>query len=536
MPIMFTDQQSAAVNYKGDALLIKAGAATGKTSLLVGYAKANPHLPMLYLCYNKPIQVEAQKKFPDNVKCRTGHSIAYAMCGKQLKHKLVQNLRLTDVKNFIKTPSWEVATDSLRIFNNFLSSASPSIGDEHAAFVPHMTDNQRRRKSVLISSANSIWDAAKSPTDKFPATHDVYLKLYCLQPPEMSRWFGAILFDEAQDANPVISDFVYKQKCKHIVVGDDHQQLYRWRNAENSMEAFREACDADVLVLNKSFRFGQSVADVATRLLQFKIDMVGGEPFPLEGNDKINDVVAPTLAPSLLKHRHTRLHRTVSGTLRTALKFIDKRIYWVGSIDNYNLQEVLDVYYLYSGETKEVKRKKLLTEYRSYDQYCEAAKGSLDREMLRIIKMIDEHGSTLIGKIRKLRKNAAQDETYADVVISTAHRSKGLEWETVLIEDDFIDFLADESEMEDAEIADEINLLYVASTRAMKNLQPNPLILSILRLGNKGQTPACITLTDTENSSNVASSARNSTPDITSAVTRLAGARKVTPQKIKLGK
>lgn len=529
MTLQFTKQQLAGVNYKGNAVVIKAGAGTGKTSLLVGYANANSDIRMLYLCYNKAIQLEAEKKFPKNVVCRTGHSIAYAMCGKPLQKKLTGNLRLTDIKRFINTPSWELTQDVSQIFNNFLSSSSPGIDDTHAQFMPYMTERQKNRKDHALKGARSIWKAAKNPNVDFPATHDVYLKMYCMQPGEMDKWFGAILFDEAQDANPVISDFVYKQNCKHIVVGDDHQQLYRWRNANNSMEAFRKARNADVLVINKSFRFGQSVADLATRLLNFKSQKVGCPPFPVEGNEAINDLVATQFKPSLLKQCHTRLHRTVSGTLKTALRFIDKRIYWVGGIDNYNLQEVLDVYFLQSGETSKIQRKKLITEYRDFEEYKNAAEGGSDPEMNRIVRLIDEHGSHLIGQVNKLRKNAVRDEKYADVVISTAHRSKGLEWDTVIVEEDFIDFLDPKYEMEDDEIADELNLLYVASTRAMKNLQPNQLILSIMRLTNGDDLPDCITVMD--NGTEYERPQQNAAPE----VKRISGERNPNPQRITLG-
>ena len=110
----FTNQQAAGVNYQGEAVVIKAGAGTGKTSVLRGYAKANPHLRMLYLCYNKAIQVEASSKFPKNVICRTGHAIAFARAGKSIEHKLTGNLRLTDIKNFINTPNWEIVKEANR--------------------------------------------------------------------------------------------------------------------------------------------------------------------------------------------------------------------------------------------------------------------------------------------------------------------------------------------------------------------------------------------------------------------------------------
>ena len=56
-----------------------------------------------------------------------------------------------------------------------------------------------------------------SRTDSvFPVTHDTYLKLFQLSHPDLSKRWDTILFDEAQDANPVTSVFVLNQPCRVI--------------------------------------------------------------------------------------------------------------------------------------------------------------------------------------------------------------------------------------------------------------------------------------------------------------------------------
>lgn len=77
-------------------------------------------------------------------------------------------------------------------------------------------------------------------------------------------------------------------------------------------------------------------------------------------------------------------------------------------------------------------------------------------------------------KLAKLRELAGTPKP--DVVISTAHKSKGLEWERVRIGDDFRGPKENEKtgevEMPDA---DELRLAYVAVTRAEKELDPGSL-------------------------------------------------------------
>jgi cyanophycinase-like exopeptidase len=73
------------------------------------------------------------------------------------------------------------------------------------------------------------------PRGTCPITHDVYLKLWSLERPKISSDF--LLFDEAQDANPVMLDLVMGQDAQKILVGDRYQQIYSWRGAVNAMQS-----------------------------------------------------------------------------------------------------------------------------------------------------------------------------------------------------------------------------------------------------------------------------------------------------------
>lgn len=498
----FTKQQQKGVDYNGHALAIMAGAGTGKTHLLRGFASAKPTEKMIYICYNKSIQFEAEEKFRNNpnVMCRTLHGMAYSRYGAPLMHKLTSNIRLFVIMEAFKlNRQWDMARHIYQAFNNYLSSGDETLGKKHIEFLPFVTSNQKKYAQKIINYATKMWMFAKDPENPFPATHDVYLKLYCLEPPELHKWFDWILFDEAQDANRVVSTFILKQSCKKVVVGDEHQQLYRWRGAENAIQEFIAKEKADTLVINMSFRFGPKVGQLATSILDYKSKRTKSSPFPIKGNPDIEDEVSTLLPPSLLKsNHHARLHRTVMGTLKTALKFIDKKIYWVGGINKYNLDNLLDVFYLKNDNKTKIKNKKLLVDYKSYNDYKNAANATSDFEMLRTIKLVDEHQSALPAKLAKLKKNSIDDESKSDLTISTVHSSKGLEWEIVIIDDDFRDLLDHKIKFENNDVQDELNLLYVAITRSMKYLQINNLILGIIKLMNNTKVPNYLTLPSTK--------------------------------------
>ena len=93
-----TIEQAAAVACNAPVVVVKAYAGTGKTTMLISYAEERPDERMLYIAFNKAIQLEAAAKFPSNVECRTTHALAYAKFGRdyQAAGKLGQ-LRPSDV-------------------------------------------------------------------------------------------------------------------------------------------------------------------------------------------------------------------------------------------------------------------------------------------------------------------------------------------------------------------------------------------------------------------------------------------------------
>ena len=77
----------------------------------------------------------------------------------------------------------------------------------------------------------------------------------------------------------------------------------------------------------------------------------------------------------------------------------------------------------------------------------------------------------LFAVVRDIKHYPIKD---ADCIITSAHKSKGLEWDFVQIENDFIDLLKimDDHKGCPFEVPrEELNLLYVALTRAKKKME-----------------------------------------------------------------
>ena len=478
-----TPEQAAITRFKGRKLVVKAFAGTGKTTTLVKYSLANPEDRMLYLAYNRAIADEARAKFPPNVECKTSHQLAYAAIGYRYRHKLTGNIRGREILETIGTTKWVVAKDILETLNAFLCSEDEKFEKYHFSRSKdgiQFNEKQVAYRGKILRAAQLIWAKMLDPQDPFPMSHDGYLKAYQLSNPSLSGRYQTILFDEAQDASPVVRSIVLNQSCKAILVGDDAQQIYAWRGAVNALDdpALK---DAQRLYLTNSFRFGPAVAAVANVLLSLK-----GERIPVHGRGN-KDSVARTLPKST---RHAAyLYRTVAGVIQCALDQGARgmKIFWIGGIEAYQLDSIEDLYHFSKENADAVQNKKLLKDFYDYQNYLDAAEETQDPEMKRYINILTQH-KDLPSKLGMLRRNTVKDESEADITVSTTHRCKGLEWENVHIGDDYPDIFEPEV---DPEYRDgEINLLYVAATRAKQHLAVNDQILTAIELVNRQRSKA----------------------------------------------
>ena len=94
----------------------------------------------------------------------------------------------------------------------------------------------------------------------------------------------------------------------------------------------------------------------------------------------------------------------------------------------------------------------------------QAAEGREGKELARWVSIIQSHGCP---RLRAMLQSLP-DERDASVTFGTAHKSKGREWSTVRLADDYLIGGGTDGEpgVQDAEL----RLLYVAATRARQTL------------------------------------------------------------------
>ncbi|MGW0314043.1 3'-5' exonuclease [Streptomyces flavidovirens] len=210
---------------------------TGKTSTLVLLASSTRRRGH-YIAFNKPIALDAAKRFPPTVTCKTAHALAYAAIG----HRYARRLGGPRQAGW-KTGMALGITKSVRIGERDVSHKALS----HAVL---------RTVTRFCHSADPVINSRHVP----------------------------------QDTNPVLEQVFTAQRthAQLVMVGDSAQAIYGWRGTRDVMTGF----DGRALSLSQSFRFGPRLATEANRWLT-----IADAPIRLAGTTTIPTELRPVEHP-----------------------------------------------------------------------------------------------------------------------------------------------------------------------------------------------------------------------------------------------
>jgi ATP-dependent exoDNAse (exonuclease V) beta subunit len=183
--------------------------------------------------------------------------------------------------------------------------------------------------------------------------------------------------------------------------------------------------------------------------------------------------------------------RTNLALLKAAIDTIKndrtvKSIYFEGNINSYTYAadgaSVYDVLNLYLDNSDRI-RDPIIASMRDFNDLGEYVDKSGDQELGMLMDIVKTYGKELPYWLKKLSAMHVTDDkrNKADMIFSTLHRCKGMEYDFVKLTDDFITedrirkLVAKEKEepFDRAKTAEEINLAYVAVTRS-KNFMVFP--------------------------------------------------------------
>jgi len=479
-----TKEQCDIINSTGD-IKINAVAGSGKTTTIIEYAAARPkQSKILYLAFNKSVKLEAIRKFSEkglvNVKVETAHSLAYRHIVYDQSYKvkangyntneIVEQLKLRGTGE--KHTEYIVANHIKKFIAYFCNSDKQKVqelnyldvvSDKKArAFVTKYYDYIENQTRSLLSKMNK---------GEIEIIHDFYLKKFQLSGPKLE--FDYILFDEGQDASPAMLDVFFRQDAVKVVVGDTHQQIYSWRFAVNSLEK----AGFKTFQLSTSFRFGKDIANLAVEVLKYKKHINEQHKAVITGKGNFRELKTKAI-----------LARTNLGLLLRAIKYVTekrnvKNIYFEGNINSYTYADegtsLYDVLNLYNGKRHLIKDSllKAMKDMTELNDYIEKTE---DLQLGMMVSIVSEYGNRIPGIINIIKKKHLDndDRGKAEMIFSTVHRCKGMEYDEVHLVNDFmtetklekltIDKSADV--MNHTRLNEEINLLYVAITRAKNSI------------------------------------------------------------------
>ena len=129
----------------------------------------------------------------------------------------------------------------------------------------------------------------------------------------------------------------------------------------------------------------------------------------------------------------------------------------------------MDTYYLYDKQKDKI-RNSYIRSFPSYDDLKEFARTVEDWELSSRCTIVEEYRHKIPKLVQDIQKAAVESDK-AQIVLTTAHKSKGLEFREVRIADDFPKLVNNGKLITGEEFdIDEFNLIYVAITRTKERI------------------------------------------------------------------
>lgn len=481
-------------------LKVNAYAGTGKTTTMVALGQVFKS-EKLVVAFNRSVAEELRRKMPPDAEVKTIHALAFRLTNME-KGKIAEREEFMD-------ELIELFDDKeIRIVKFYADLFAAWCNSEFTEITPNVINKILSRVSDLKKTAKILARANNIPfprliedlTDSIdyirfavergslPITHDYYLKLFQLRLDDYSKYlssYGLLIVDEAQDINGVQEYFIKHVPIERkVIVGDKHQQIYSWRLAINSMVRL----DWPVENLTTSFRFqNDSIVQLVNEFL--KNWTKDAQEIKAYRTNKTNGLKA-------------HIFRTNSRLVQELIE-IDEPIRPTRSIDDIfrSVEKAERLYKFFRTGDREwlkglpfyvAKHAELLMESgcRSVRSFANGFMSINEPEYAFGIFLASNLSDlqALKDKAKKLERRDAK------LVLSTAHSAKGLEFDEVSLGEDFpdlISFIVNEFEEDEiktpedaksivegilnyddkyASIRDEINLQYVAITRAMHDL------------------------------------------------------------------
>jgi hypothetical protein len=430
--LKLSPEQELIVNTKEDTI-VNAPAGGGKTHTLLEYCKAQKGRG-IYVAYNAAIANEVRAKISPNTEVTTSHSLAYRYWRKKgFFH--IGNLNNKHLENYFEPSLCKSQfVNSIKFsLERFCSSdlTAEEYFEDHAFY-----EAPQGGIKALLEDLRAF---------KLPVTHDMYLKFY--SDLKLNLGYSYFVVDEVQDLNLSQKNIVDSQSCPRILVGDSMQSIYSFRNCINGFDVF----DYKPLFLTTSYRNNEEVVNIVNYISSYS-SYFGAYTKPIDGKG--------------FKRNDTECFIGQTNYFVFSKKIEVPEITIVGEYDWDSIfAKLKDLYFLDTNQKSKITNK-FLTYFRDLGHFYVDCENKKDFDWIGLMKLAKEG----IGQINKLR-DAVNTKSNPNLYVSNVHKSKGLEWNKVTLDESFLSpdeiCATKNSEYNNRE---ELNKLYVAASRAMTEL------------------------------------------------------------------
>jgi superfamily I DNA/RNA helicase len=468
-------------------LIVNALAGVGKTfTAAIGLLEHCPEVKrgesVLYAVFNKRNQLEAEKKIKHaSITVKTWHSVGYGLLAKHWgrirgndsiewrrvqsvldsmgkkdcpKQVMFQCVKLVGIlKNYIGIPTVEFATKQA-----MAKDCLPTDKQELAGWTTDLIVN------VSIGAMKLATVKDKSGEISFGDMGGwLPIELGIIRPT-----YKFILADEGQDLNEVQVEMMRQLSSgRGCVIGDRNQAIYVWRGAVcNGLDRMKKIFNATELKLSQTFRCGKAIVKEACSLVP--------EYVAHESNcEGIVETATEDKMISEAKIGDAILSRVNAPLMKLCLGFI--RANKSAKIEGRDIGKMLTSLVESLEATDATFSDKLnlweQTRIAKATGWNATKTVELVQDQAATLRAVWEASTTIqdmLARINNLFQDSTSEYAKPCIVLSSVHKSKGLEWGTVYLLAETFNRNRPDATAES--MAEEKNIQYVAITRAISRL------------------------------------------------------------------
>lgn len=436
-----------------DMLLVPAGAGCGKSFISkVVVDELNPSTG-LYTAFNKAIVVEGEERFKGtNVECKTIHALAYKYV------RPGRNIETLSYNCIVENISYSDKAIVLAAIDLFFVSDSTDMYD----FIDEELGNDQDELKTLC--CNYIEQMMEG---KLPPSFNFLLKKFhlLLAAKSIVCKYDIVILDEINDTTAVALEiFKLIEAPKKLGLGETHQAIYKFLNLK---DGFEELSSSKHLPLSHSFRCSESIAEGIQEFMQTYVTTefkFHGTYDPVK-NGKTLEVTNTNAAIIMKIQEYLSLNKKFTLLRKISEIFAYPMAITTASSGKQVYQRQ------YKFLEKEYKKfKKEEWKHKSFLSYLLAEVGDTETKSAANLLMALSKKNINLFTLYNDAKNIRPDPKFT---IATVFTSKGLEYETVNVNDDMNNRIS--TILEDGGIDTEEDLVafrcyYVACSRAGVNL------------------------------------------------------------------